>query len=155
MRILKISRPFERPRQVRRKNKTKTALWMSITTMVIFNGVIYISNTLSWSRSEIEHWEILTMISFCSLGRKRRDRTSVDGRPRRGSRERRLDQRTKQDWERARQLWLGKVWWSHEHLRNIQVFFSFWRMRLSGWVANVLIYTALHRWSNTFVSQSI
>ena len=47
LRILKISRPFERPRQVRRKNKTKTALWMSTTTMVISNGVIYIWNTLS------------------------------------------------------------------------------------------------------------
>ena len=34
-------------------------------------------------------------------------------------------------------------------------FFSFWRMRLSGWVTKVLIYIALHRWSNTFVSQSI
>ena len=30
-------------------------------------------------------------------------------------------------------------------------FFSFWRMRLSGRVTKVLIYKALHRWSNTFV----
>ena len=34
-------------------------------------------------------------------------------------------------------------------------FFSFWRMRLSGWVTKLLIYIALHKWSNTFVKQSI
>ena len=41
------------------------------------------------------------------------------------------------------------------HGRFLWRFFSFWRMRLSGWVTKVLIYIALHRWSNTFVSQSI
>ena len=40
--------------------------------------------------------------------------------------------------------------------RFLSRIFSFWRMRLSGWVTKlVLIYIALHRWPNTFVSQSI
>ena len=37
------------------------------------------------------------------------------------------------------------------HERFFWRFFSFWRMRLSSWVTKVLIYIALHRWSNTFV----
>ena len=33
-------------------------------------------------------------------------------------------------------------------INRMWLFFSFWRMRLSGWVTKVLIYIALHRWSN-------